>query len=317
MGDISSTFLFDPPVVKPLGHAGGVSRRGWILFSAMAVIWGMPYLLIKEAVASFSPASVVAGRTGLAALLLLPVAIHRGALRPALAHWRPVLAFTVMEMGGPFILLSHAEQTLPSGLTGLLVATVPLFGAITAFSLGDRAALSRLRVLGLVLGLVGVAIIVAGSTSTGSIRAVSVAEVLLVAVCYSIAPFIVFRYLRDVPGLGVATVALAIVGLFYLPIALVTQNGTPTGTSVVSLGALTVICTAIAFVIFFALINEVGPAKATVFTYINPVVALALGVLVRGEALTVGLLFGFPVVLAGCWLAASHRDDAPMVIAEP
>ncbi|MGI8757567.1 MAG: DMT family transporter [Acidimicrobiales bacterium] len=294
-----------------------LSRRGWMLFGAMAVIWGMPYLLIKESVASLAPAAVVSGRTAMASLLLLPVAVKRGALRPALAHWRPVLAFTIIEMGGPFILLSHAEQTLPSGLTGLLVATVPLFGAVTAFALGDRLALGRLRVLGLALGLVGVAMIVGGTRSTGSVTAVAVAEVLLVAVCYSIAPFIAFRHLDDVPGIGIAALALGIVGVFYLPIAIATQDRAPTGRSVAALAALSVVCTALAFVVFFALIKEVGPARATVFTYINPVVALSLGVVVRGESLTAGLLIGFPVVLAGCWLAASHRDDGPVVVAEP
>lgn len=294
-----------------------VSRRGWLLFAAMAVIWGMPYLLIKESVASFAPAAVVSGRTAVASLLLLPVAVKRGALRLALARWRPVLAFTVVEMGGPFILLSHAEQTLPSGLTGLLVATVPLFGAMTAFVLGDRMALGRLRVLGLALGLLGVALIVGGTRATGSVTAVAVAEVLLVAVCYSIAPFIAFRHLDAVPGIGIATLALGIVGAFYLPIAITTQHGAPSGRSVASLATLTVICTAVAFVVFFALIKEVGPAKATVFTYINPVVALSLGVAVRGESLTGGLLVGFPVVLVGCWLAASHRDEGPVVVAEP
>ena len=125
-----------------------MTRRGWTLFAIQSVIWGTPYLLIAVAVESFSPVSVVAGRTSIAALLLLPIALHQGALRPALAHWRWVLAFALIEMAGPFLLLGHAEQTLPSGITGLLVATVPIFGAIVAFGLGDRHALSRVREIG-------------------------------------------------------------------------------------------------------------------------------------------------------------------------
>ena len=296
-----------------------MSRRGWILFSSQAFIWGVPYLLIAIAVESLAPPTVVAGRTGFAALLLLPVAIHRGALRPALARWRGVLAFAAIEMAGPFLLLSHAEQTLPSGMTGLLVATVPLFGALVGFLLGDRSAVGPRRLLGLGIGFAGVALVVGGSvgSTNGSITPTNVAEVLLVAVCYATAPFIAHRHLDEVPGIGMATVALGAVAAFYLPIAVVAQDGAPTARSLWALAGLTVLCTAIAFITFFALIAEVGPAKATMFTYLNPVVALGLGVVVLDERLTWGLVAGFPVVLAGCWLAASHRDEDPVLVAEP
>ena len=296
-----------------------MSRRGWILFSSQAFIWGVPYLLIAIAVESLAPAAVVAGRTGFAALILLPVALHRRALRPALARWRGVLAFAAVEMAGPFLLLSHAEQTLPSGTTGLLVATVPLFGAVVGFALGDRSAVGPRRLVGLGIGFAGVALVVGGSAGSaeGAITATNVSEVLLVAVCYAIAPFIAHRHLDEVPGIGMATVALGAVAAFYTPIALLTQDGAPTARSLWALAGLTVLCTAIAFITFFALIAEVGPAKATMFTYLNPAVALTLGVLVLDEHLTWGLVAGFPIVLAGCWLAASHRDDAPLLVPEP
>lgn len=273
----------------------------------MSVLWGFPYLLIKEAVATLAPASVVAGRTLLGAALLLPVALRRGALRPALARWRWVLAFGVIEMAGPFLLLSHAEQTMPSGLTGLLVSTVPLFGAVVAFAGGERSALAPQRLLGLALGSAGVAIIVGGTIGDGSFGLVAVAEVLVVALCYAIAPFIVAHRLDAVPGVGTATLALGAVGVAYLPVALLTQDGAPSPRSLAAVAGLGVVCTAVAFVAFFALIAEVGPSRATVFTYVNPVVALTLGVVLLDEPLTWGLVLGFPVVLAGCWLAASHR----------
>src|ERR1700712_4211279 len=163
----------------------------------MSVIWGLPYLLISVAVESLAPATVVAGRTGIAALLLLPIAIKQGSLRIALRHWPWILAFAAIEMAGPFILLGHAEQTLPSGLTGLLVATVPLFGAVVSFVLGDHHALTRSRVFGLFLGLAGVALVVGAASGDGDVRLVNVVEVLIVAVCYSIAPFITDRKLQD------------------------------------------------------------------------------------------------------------------------
>lgn len=274
----------------------------------MALLWGMPYLFIKEAVDSYSPAAVVAGRTLLGAAVLLPIALHRRALRPALKLWPWVLLLGAVEMAGPFLLLSHSELTLPSGMTGLLVATVPLFAALIAFGLGDRQVLRPARAIGLVVGFAGVAVIVAGpglAVGDGLSGLLAAGEVLLVAVLYAIAPFIIATKLKDVPALGTITLSLGSVGLFYLPIALLTQHEVPTVRSTLSLVMLGVLCTAVAFIAFFALIAEVGPARAPLFTYVNPVVAILLGVVLLGEKLTVGLLIGFPLVIVGCWLAAT------------
>ncbi len=287
---------------------GGVSARAWGLYALMAVLWGIPYLFIKEAVDSFSPAAIVAGRTLLGAAVLLPIALHRRALRPALKLWPWVLAFGAIEMAGPFFLLSHAEQTLPSGLTGLLVATVPLFAAGIALARGDRTMLSPARALGLAIGFAGVVVIVAGpglAVADPATALAAVGEVLLVALLYATAPFIVATKLAHVPSLGTITLSLLVVGVAYLPFALLTQHEVPTVRSGVSLAALGIFCTALAFLGFFALIGEVGPARAPLFTYVNPIVAILLGVLVLGESLSLGLLVGFPLVIVGCWLAAT------------
>ncbi len=296
--------------------------RAWVLFAAMALLWGIPYLFIKEAVESYSPAAIVAGRTLLGGLLLLPFALRQKALRPALSKIGWVLAFGAIEMAGPFLLLGHAEQTLPSGLTGLLVATVPLFAAIIALTGGDRSVLKPARAIGLGVGFVGVAIIVAGPGLAvgGAGSLIAIGEVLLVALCYATAPFIVAHRLEGIPALGTVTLSLFAVGLFYLPIALLTQHEVPTVQSTVSLVALAVLCTAVAFVVFFALIARVGPVRAPLFTYVNPVVAIVLGMIVLGEQVTIGLVIGFPLVIFGCWLAAtggsirtpvSAVDEAP------
>jgi len=284
----------------------GFTRRGWLLFAAMGLLWGIPYLLIKVAVDSFSPPAIVAGRTLIGALLLLPFAIRSGALRQAAKKWPWVLAFGLIEMAGPFLLLGHAEQSLPSGLTGLLVATVPLFATLIALGGGDRTALRPIRILGLLLGLGGVALIVLGpgvGVTDGALFAVG--EVLLVALLYAIAPFIVARKLADVPSMGSICLALLIVGIGYLPAAILTTHTVPSVPSIVSLVLLGVLCTAVAFLVFFALIAQVGPVNAPLFTYINPIVALLLGVLIMGEHLGAGLLIGAPIVLVGCWLAAT------------
>lgn len=284
----------------------GFSRRGWLLFGAMALLWGVPYLFISVAVESLSPPAVVAGRTLIAAALLLPFAFRGGAMRAALKHWPWVLAFGLVEMAGPFVLLGHAEITLPSGMTGLLVATVPLFAALIALSGGDRGVLRPARGIGLLVGFVGVAIVVAGpGLFGGQISLLAAGEVLLVAVLYAIAPFIVARKLADVPSLGTITLSLLMIGILYLPIGLLTQHETPTLPSIVALLILGVVCTAVAFLAFFALIREVGPVRAPLFTYVNPVVAIVLGALVLAEPLTPGLLIGFPLIIAGCWFAAT------------
>ncbi|CAI9387633.1 DMT family transporter [Microbacterium sp. T2.11-28] len=295
-----------------------VSTRGWLLYGAMAVLWGIPYLFIKEAVDSFSPAAIVAGRTLLGAAILLPLALHRGALRPALRVWPWVLAFGAIEMAGPFLLLGHAEQTLPSGLTGLLVATVPLFAALISLLRGDRGVLSPARTVGLGMGFAGVAVIVLGpglAVADADAALLAVGQVLLVALLYAIAPFLIATKLRDVPSLGTITLSLLFIGLAYLPFGLLTQHEVPTVRSTVALVALGILCTAVAFLGFFALIREVGPVRAPLFTYVNPVVAVLLGVFVLGEALSPGLLVGFPLVILGCWLAATggrlRRRPAP------
>jgi len=296
------------------------STKGWVLFGTMAVIWGVPYLFIREAVESLSPASVVAIRTGGAALLLLPFALRQGALKPALKKWPWVLAFAAIEMAGPFVLLAHAEQTISSGLTGLLVATVPLFATVIAVLRGDRGALKPMRTVGLALGFAGVAVVALGSAGGAQGDLVAMAEVLAVAVLYSIAPFIVARKLHDVPALGPVTLALGAVGIVYLPIALATQHQVPTTSSVVNVALLTVLCTAIAFIAFFALIAEVGPVRAPLFTYVNPIVAIVLGILILGEPLSLSLLVGFPIVIVGCVLAAGgfpRRGAAAPVLPAP
>lgn len=284
-----------------------MTAKGWWLFAALCLLWGVPYLFIKEAVESISPAAIVCGRTLIGALLLLPIALHRRALRPALRVWPWVLAFGLVEMAGPFLLLGYAEKTLPSGLTGLLVATVPLFAALIGLIGGDRAILSPLRAGGLLVGFAGVAVIVAGPglAAGGSAALGAVGMVLLVAVCYAVAPFIVAHKLADVPALGSVTLSLAAVGVLYLPFALLTQHGPPTLRSTASLVGLGVLCTAVAFVALFALIAEIGPVRAPLITYVNPVVAVILGVLLLGEQITLGLMIGFPLVILGCWLAAT------------
>lgn len=274
----------------------------------MSVVWGMPYLLIKVAVDHVSPPIVVFGRTALAAVPLVALAAHMGALRPALRRWQPVLAFAALEMAGPWILLTHAEQSLPSGITGLLIAAVPIIGALFAFATGDRSALHPLRLAGIAVGLAGVALLVSRDLS-GSVSWRPVAEVGLVCVGYAIAPFIVARNLSDTPTMGVIAVSLASVALLYAPFAAVSWPDGPTPARAWwSIVALAAVCTAVAFVCFFALINTVGPTRATVFTYVNPAVALSLGAIFLDETITATAVAGLALIVAGCALATRRAS---------
>jgi drug/metabolite transporter (DMT)-like permease len=282
-----------------------VTRRGWLLFAAMSVIWGVPYLLIKVAVEDLAPPVVVFGRTSIAAVALLAVAWRAGAIAPALRHWRPVLAFAAIEMAGPWWLLTDAEQRLPSGLTGLLVACVPIAGAFTAFALGDHEALKPVRVLGIAVGMGGVALLVAHDLGGhGGVPWWSVAEVLLVCVGYATAPFIAARRLGDVPSIGVIAVSLTAVALVYAPFAWTRRpEAVPPADAAWAVVGLAVLCTGIAFLVFFALIAEIGPARAPLITFVNPAVAIVVGALVLDERITSATVAGFVLVLGGCWLA--------------
>jgi drug/metabolite transporter (DMT)-like permease len=285
-----------------------MSRRGWLLFGAMSLIWGIPYLFIKIALEGVSAPFLVFARTLIAAAILLPLALRRGMIRPALRSWRPLLAFAVLEIGGPWLLLNDAEQHISSSLAGLLIAAVPLISTVVTWRLGDHSALEPTRLLGLLVGICGVAAVV--GLDVGETSWVRMAEVLAVAVGYAIAPIIADRKLRDVPTLAVISLSLTGVAIAYLPAALFTHpHGWPHANVVGAILTLGLVCTASAFLLFFALIAEAGPVRSTVITFINPAVAVLLGMAVLGERFTAGVAVGFPLVLAGSWLSTRGGSD--------
>lgn len=288
-----------------------MSRRGWILFLTMSVIWGVPYLLIKVAVGEVSPVSVVFARCAIGAALLLPWTIARGQLRPALRHWKPLLLFTVLEMTGPWLLLSYAEQSLSSSLTGLLVAAVPFVAALAARLAGEEERLTPVRLLGMGLGVVGIAVLL-GLDIEGA-QLLPILAVALVVVGYATAPLVVSRALPDVPGVAASSIALFITAVVYAPFAVPRLDTVADASSeaLLSLGTLGVVCTALALALFFALIREVGPQRALVITFVNPVVAVLLGVWLLGEPFTLGIALGLPLVLVGCVLATRRSAPRP------
>jgi drug/metabolite transporter (DMT)-like permease len=292
-----------------------MTRRGWLLFAAMCVIWGIPYLLIRVAVRELTPVALVFERTAIAAVLLLPIAFMRDELRPLARRSIPLLAFTMIEIVVPWLLLSHAETRLTSSLTGLLIAAVPLVGAVITTLTGDRERHGARRWAGLLIGMLGVAAIV-GLDVHGA-GTLPLSEIGVVAVCYAVGPIVLARWLSDAPSLGVVAASLGLAAIIYAPFAAFSLPSQLPGWKVnASVAALAVICTALAFILFFRLIAETGPVRATVITYVNPAVAAVLGVTVLSERFTAGMAVGFALVLFGSVLAtAPRREPAPDAIA--
>ena len=297
--------------MTPSDHPG---RRAVLLFAALGVVWGIPYLLIKVAVAELHPTTLVLARVVIASLIMVPIAIHHGAIPAALRRWRVVLPYALIEIVVPWFFLTRAEQHLSSALTGLLIAGVPIVGVVIALVTRRSEHLSLRTGMGLAVGLVGVALLVgfeSGATGGGG-ELLAVGELGIVVICYAVGPVIMARRLFDVPATGViavsmvaATVVYAVPGALHAPTA---WPSLPVTLSVVGLG---VVCTALAFLLFFALVAEVGAVRSTLITYLNPAVAVVAGALVLNERVTWLTGVGFVAVLAGSALASSRRRQAP------
>jgi len=279
-----------------------VTRRGLVLFGLMSVIWGIPYLFIRIAVAEITPATLVLARTAIAAAILLPIALARVDLRPILARWRWVVAFTAIEIAIPWVMLGSAEQHLSSSLTGLLIAGVPLVGTMFALATGGADRLGRTGLVGLLIGFAGVAAIVGGDFATSNMTALL--QIVVVVVGYAVGPAILARRLGGLPSVGVMALSLALCAVAFVPIGLVQWPSVMPSTNVLaSVAILAIVCTAAAFLVFAALIDEIGPVRATVITYVNPGVAAVLGVLVLHETFTLAMGVGFALVILGSALA--------------
>jgi drug/metabolite transporter (DMT)-like permease len=285
-----------------------MSRKGLFLFLITGTAWGLPYLFIRLAVPYFSTPSVIFSRVVIGALVLIPIAVYRKSLMPALKAWPWVLAYAALEMIGPWFLITESERVINSGLAGLLVATVPFFGLIIGyFYLGDKSLAHKNTLAGLVIGFTGVLLLVGIDAFNGSISLPHVGMVVLAAIGYAVAPVVANVKMPNVSGVAINGLAMAMVAVFYsipavsaLPRELASNPPIEAWGSLVGLG---VFCSSIAFVAFFRLNREIGNARATLVTYMNMAVAVFLGVLLLGEPITTGILIGFPLVLIGSVLA--------------
>lgn len=293
-----------------------VTRRGLLLFAAMCVIWGIPYFLIRIAVGELSPAALVFLRTGAGALILLPIVFARGGLGTLKGKWPALVAFAAVEVAIPWLALSSAEQHITSALAGLLVSAVPLVGVVMLTALGNREHLRAASLSGLLIGVIGVALIVGFDLRASN--ALALGEMVVVVIGYAAGPVILSRYLTGVPSVTVIGVALALCCVLYAPFAaLQWPQAVPSLAVIASVAVLALVCTAIGFLLFFELIAEVGPVRSTVITYINPAVAALVGVAALHESLTPGMGLGFVFVLAGSGLATLRPEPVRSVSPTP
>ena len=276
----------------------------------------MPYLFIKLALQDFSPAAIAWGRITLAAAVLVPIAWKRGVLGPVFAHKRAVIAFGLAELAVPFSLVAMGEQWISSSLTGILIATVPLTVVIIAPLFGVREPLGARRLIGLAIGFLGVVTILGLDTGHGPMLWAGVVCMLISVVGYAVGPLVVQRYLADVDELGAIAGSLVVAMIALFPVALMSApTHVPAALPIVSVLALGLMCTALALLLFFYLINTAGAARATVVAYINPAIAALLGVLLLDEPFGVSSALGLAMILLGSWLA-THKPHKATSAAE-
>jgi drug/metabolite transporter (DMT)-like permease len=282
-----------------------MTPRAWVLFGLSCVIWGVPYLFIKIAVdRGLAPSFVAWSRIALAAVLVLPLAIHRGALHRLRDRTGALLGYTACEVAVPFVLIATGERYISSSLTAILVATMPLMVALLSlrFVPGERLTLTRSA--GLVLGFGGVVALLGVEIAGRSSELLGAGLVLISTLGYAIAPIIVSRRLADLDPLGPVAASLGVASIVLLPFAIAswpTHRVQPEAW--VAIAVLGIVCTALGLIVFFRLIAEAGPARAAVITYINPLVAVLVGVLTLGERLSAASLVGLLLILLGSWLS--------------
>ena len=285
-----------------------MSARAWWLFAAVSVLWGIPYLFIKLAVEDLSPIWVAFGRIVVAFAVLLPYAWHKGALRGLGRHWKPLLIYSVIEICLPWPLIGFGEQRVSSGLAAILIAAVPLIVALMALRIDHEERAEGSRLVGLIVGFAGVVVLLGLDVAGRPGELLGALAILLAAVGYAMGPMMIKHRFGAIDPLGPVTASMGISALVLAPAAAFSAPAAaPSGEALISVVVLGLACSALGFLLFFALIHEVGPGRATVITFVNPVVAVALGIALLGEGLGPSAVAGLLLILAGSWLSTGGR----------
>src|SRR6266436_1348619 len=282
-----------------------MTRKGWMLFIAMSVFWGIPYLFIKIAVRELDPTVVVFARVGIAAAVLLPAAVHRKVLRQLRGRWLAIAALACVQIVGPFLLISYGEQHIASSLTSLLIAADPLLVALFALRFDPGERVDGLRLVGLLIGMGGVVTLLGLDVGGDQQKLLGAMLVLLAAAGYALGALLIKRpAIAALPSLGVVAVECVTATIVLSPLAATRlPSKIPDLEVIVSLLVLGLICTALAYLTFFALVAEVGASRGTVITYVNPAISVLLGVTLLGAPLKSAIIVGFLLIILGSWLS--------------
>jgi len=281
-----------------------VSPRAWSLFAASSVIWGVPYLFIRIALeAGVPPAFLAWARVAIATGLLVPLALRRGALRGMRGRGGAIAAYAACEIAAPFVLIAMGERYISSSLAAILISTMPLFVALLSVRLSPDDRPTGLRLLGLVIGLGGVIALLGIDVAGRPDELLGAALVLLATLGYAAAPIIVSRRLADLDPLGPVAASLVVSTVALLPAIFVSPPHSIPASALWAIAVLGVVCTALGLVVFFQLIAEAGPSRASVITYINPLVAVLLGVALLHEHVAPTSVAGLVLILGGSWLS--------------
>ena len=282
-----------------------MNRKHLGQFILVGFLWGVPYLFMRVAVREWPPALVVFGRVLIGSAILFPIAMRRGSVRESLKGFKWIFIYALLEMCGPWYLITHAETKINSGLAGLLVATVPIWSTIYSSMAGDKSVWHHKRLLGIIIGFLGLISIVGIETISGSADTYSVLQIVLAAILYSTAMAIILRGMPNGDGVAINAIAMAITAVIFLPSAIGNwPTQTPSLKATLCLIGLGVLSTGLAFMIYFNLVKEIGQARGSMVTYLNTAFAVLLGVIVLGEPLTIGMIVGLPLVLVGSYFAS-------------
>jgi drug/metabolite transporter (DMT)-like permease len=283
-----------------------MSRRSWLLLGVLSSLWGASYLFIKVALEDdVSPIGIVFVRTALAAAVLLPLAARSGALPGLRANARHIAVLSIVQMGAPLLLIAYGERHIPSSLTGILVATAPIFTFLLAFVLAGEERASGASLAGVVIGIAGVAMLLGIDTGGGFDALAGGLMVVLASLGYGVSAWYVKRRVRGVqPVAMVGANAATVAALTAVPAALTAPSHAPDLAASASLLALGVLCTGLAFVIFYSLVASDGPARASLVGYIAPGFSIVYGVTLLDERFRASTAVGLLLILGGSWLAA-------------
>jgi drug/metabolite transporter (DMT)-like permease len=269
-------------------------------------------MFIKIGLRDFSAGMIVSGRTFLAAAVLLPVAARRGALGQLRGRFGPILVLAVVQVVAPFLLITVGEKHIPSAMAGILVAAAPIFTAILAIRFDQSERSTGWALVGVLIGIVGVVLLFGVDLSGDSLALLGGGMVLLAAFGYAVGAMYLKARLTGVQPAGIAAATMSVSAVLTLPVALADLPSSAGADSVLSLLALGAVGTGVAFLIFYTLITEVGPARASIVAYLAPGFAVGYGVAVLGESITAGTVVGLVLILAGSWLGAGGRLPAFM-----